>query len=153
VSRKFNWICPFCNHSQIVTDQNFSSGLERLYVSENKFGDIGINYTAIACLNEDCKEVYLSVDFDEVHASAAQGRYVSIAHIQEFILRPAHLAKTFPDFIPQVFRQDYLEACQIRDLSPKASATLARRCIQGIIRDFCKVSGRVYTLKLRISSD
>src|SRR3954447_26577331 len=32
------------------------------------------------------------------------------------------------------------EACRIRDLSPKACATLARRCIQGMIRDFCKVS-------------
>lgn len=32
----------------------------------------------------------------------------------------------------------------IRDLSPKASATLSRRCLQGIIRDFWKVkSGRL----------
>jgi Domain of unknown function (DUF4145) len=36
--------------------------------------------------------------------------------------------------------QDYIEASRIRDLSPKASATLARRCIQGMIRDFCKTS-------------
>jgi hypothetical protein len=34
-------------------------------------------------------------------------------------------------------RRDYEEACAIRDLSPKASATITRRCIQGIIRDFC----------------
>src|SRR5262249_8606925 len=27
----------------------------------------------------------------------------------------------------------------IRDLSPKASAALARRCLQGMIRDFCKI--------------
>ncbi|MGA2896385.1 MAG: DUF4145 domain-containing protein [Acidobacteriaceae bacterium] len=31
---------------------------------------------------------------------------------------------------------DYTEACLIAEKSPKASATLARRCLQGMIRDF-----------------
>ena len=33
-------------------------------------------------------------------------------------------------------RQDYEEAYAILNLSPKASATLSRRCLQGMIRDF-----------------
>ena len=33
-----------------------------------------------------------------------------------------------------------MEACRVRDLSPKASATLARRCLQGMIRDFCGIA-------------
>ena len=49
-------------------------------------------------------------------------------------------SKEFPDYIPDVVRNDYKEACLIKDLSPKASATLARRCLQGMIRDFWKVS-------------
>lgn len=32
-----------------------------------------------------------------------------------------------------------MEACSILDASPKASATLARRCLQGMIRDFWNV--------------
>ena len=43
------------------------------------------------------------------------------------------------DYIPQPIQQDYYEACRIRDLSPKASATLARRCLQGMIRDFWEI--------------
>ena len=43
--------------------------------------------------------------------------------------------KRYPDYIPQAIRSDYQEACTIVDLSPKAAATLARRCIQGMIRD------------------
>jgi hypothetical protein len=35
---------------------------------------------------------------------------------------------------------DYKEACLIVNDSPKASATLSRRCLQGIIRDFWKIS-------------
>jgi hypothetical protein len=34
---------------------------------------------------------------------------------------------------------DYTEACLIVEKSPKASATLARRCLQGMIRDFHQV--------------
>ena len=52
------------------------------------------------------------------------------------ILKPQSLAKQFPDYIPKAIRQDYEEACSIVNLSPKASATLSRRCLQGMIRDF-----------------
>lgn len=41
-----------------------------------------------------------------------------------------------PDYIPEAIRADYLESVAIADLSPKASATLARRCLQGMIHDF-----------------
>ena len=55
-------------------------------------------------------------------------------------LIPASSAKVFPDYVPQPIRDDYVEACAIRDLSPKASATLSRRCLQGMIRDFWKIA-------------
>ena len=38
--------------------------------------------------------------------------------------------------MPQAIRADYTEACLVRDLSPKSAATLARRALQGILRDF-----------------
>jgi hypothetical protein len=46
------------------------------------------------------------------------------------------MAKQFPSYVPAPILQDYNEACQIVDLSPKAAATLSRRCLQGMIRDF-----------------
>ena len=51
-------------------------------------------------------------------------------------IRPQSSAKQFPDYIPVAIRQDYAEACAIVSLSPKSSATLSRRCLQGMIRDF-----------------
>ena len=42
--------------------------------------------------------------------------------------------------VPTGVRQDYEEGHRIRELSPKASATLSRRALQGMIRDFWKVS-------------
>ena len=49
---------------------------------------------------------------------------------------PPYTGITLPDYIPEAIRKDYMEACAIIDSSPKASATLSRRCLQGMIRDF-----------------
>lgn len=53
---------------------------------------------------------------------------------------PISLAKAYPDYISQTIRSDYEEAHAILNLSPKASATLSRRCLQGMIRDFWGIS-------------
>lgn len=53
---------------------------------------------------------------------------------------PRSLALQFPDYIPKAIKEDYEEACSIVSLSPKASATLSRRCLQGMIRDFWGIS-------------
>lgn len=53
---------------------------------------------------------------------------------------PQTTAIKFPDYVPLAIRQDYEEAYAILNLSPKASATLSRRCLQGIIRDFWGIS-------------
>jgi hypothetical protein len=55
-------------------------------------------------------------------------------------LLPPSSAKPLPTYIPPPLRADYEEACAIVALSPKASATLARRCLQGMIRDFFGIS-------------
>ena len=57
-------------------------------------------------------------------------------------LRPESSAKPQPDYIPPQIVEDYYEACRIRDLSPKASATLSRRCLQGMIRHFWDVKDK-----------
>lgn len=49
---------------------------------------------------------------------------------------PPQKVQRFPDYIPKQVCDDYNEAALILDLSPKASATLLRRCLQSIIRDF-----------------
>lgn len=56
---------------------------------------------------------------------------------KKFIIpvHPSSYAKQFPDYIPDQIREDYEEAYKILNLSPKSSATLSRRCIQGMIRN------------------
>ncbi len=51
-------------------------------------------------------------------------------------LSPISEAKVLPEYVPQAIIADYQEACAIVHLSPKASATLSRRCLQGMIHDY-----------------
>ena len=73
-------------------------------------------------------------------------------------IRPQSKAKQYPEYIPAPIREDYEEACAVLYLSPKASATLARRCLQGMIRDFwgiakATLNAEITELKDKIPAD
>lgn len=55
------------------------------------------------------------------------------------VLLPNSQARTWPLFVPAALATDYKEAVDILDISPRASATLSRRCLQFMLRDHWKV--------------
>lgn len=132
------WTCPYCGRSQILGKENTQSNSNRFFVGENEFGSFGFSSFAIACLNSACKRITLNYGIYEADSRYTEWRPGK--DIQLWGLLPESSAKPQPDFIPKALRDDYIEACRIRDLSPKASATLARRCLQGMIRHFCGIS-------------
>lgn len=139
-----NWICPYCNHAQAESENQSYSEARFLRLGRKKYqGSLGLKFKAKACSNEGCGEIVLDADLYTTGEFGAYGPNTYIAKggpFEEYKLRPAFHVKPQPDYIPQAIRSDYAECCKIRDLSPKASATLARRCIQGMIRDFCGIS-------------
>ena len=46
--------------------------------------------------------------------------------------------------IPQALKEDYLEACEVLEISPKASAVLSRRVLQGVLKEQGFDSGNLY---------
>lgn len=109
--------CPYCGIEYLVTDQlkkfNYfefdSSHHETIYVHQ-----------------------YLCPRCDHISYVISSSGFEPGVHYSY----PSASAMFLPDYIPVAIRQDYLEAISIADLSPKASATLARRCLQGMIHDF-----------------
>jgi Domain of unknown function (DUF4145) len=93
---------------------------------------------AIFCPNPDCKNFTLDLYLREWDP----GSHALGTRIRKWSLIPESAAKPFPDYIPAPILSDYGEACLIVSLSPKASATLSRRCLQGMIRDFWGISKR-----------
>jgi len=135
-----SWKCPFCDRYSTLTNQNISSN-EFIFDDENKFGQLRLKTESITCPNPDCREFTLETSLFErqLISDRNSGYYKDGDLLKSWKLRPQSSAKPLPNYIPQAIKEDYEEACLILNLSPKASATLARRCLQGMIRDFWKV--------------
>jgi Domain of unknown function (DUF4145) len=134
----FNWTCPYCNRDQAVAENKFSQSIRPLGIFGNTEGVLGLQHIAVGCASANCGKttVHIVVRSAEYIASIGDYKFKSAPSIFNQRILPAGLAKPQPDFIPASIREDYFEASLICDMSPKASATLVRRCLQGMIRDF-----------------
>lgn len=139
---EFNWTCDYCNHAQTVTAARVQWRFGELLVKGHKDGVLGIGWRAIVCANDACRELTLDLYVKPGEHVGSGSRFEARNDSTLFAQRllPASRSKPQPDYIPHPLREDYYEACAIADLSPKAAATLARRCLQGMIRDFCGIS-------------
>jgi hypothetical protein len=93
----------------------------------------------IICPNPKCHKVTLRVTLFDIQWNELSREWDDKTTIKQWNLIPPSKARAFPSYVPKPVLHDYNEACLICKDSPKASATLARRCLQGIIRDFWKV--------------
>ena len=141
-NQPFNWQCPYCSRHTTISAERCSIEYHSFDLN-SKHGAQYLQTVVVSCPNDECKELTIT---------AARGGYRNarigperFAATETWRLRPRSSARVFPEFIPEALRTDYEEACDIRDRSPKASATLARRCLQGMVRDFWKVTpGRLF---------
>lgn len=123
--------CPYCKQVMSITSDTFKAQYtsfedhdEASYNrSYNEFHDSAIKLFFYKCPN--CNKYSIFV----------KGAGEKVEDINTTII-PKSSAKQFPEYIPKVIRNDYEEAYAIVNLSPKASATLSRRCLQGMIHDF-----------------
>ena len=134
-----SWQCPYCGHFQVLQEgQNLRIGIALNLTSISKYEYIGCRLWSIACLH--CKELTLDVNLNKVYMDQYRNRRLGDL-IRSWRLMPNSRAKPQPNYIPKYIIANYEEACKIADLSPKASAMLARRCLESIIKDFCKIEG------------
>ena len=139
----FPWTCPFCGRDTTILESNYDLSSTTLFKS-NVYGRKKVYTEFIVCPNTECREFTLTIklyDFNKVPKPGLLPGYdLAEAEFpaQVWRLIPPSEAKVFASKykISKAVLADYKEACLIRDLSPKASSTLSRRCLQGMIRDF-----------------
>lgn len=95
-----------------------------------------IDLYVLRCINVDCQETTIIA-----WNAFTKKQYDIFPHVN---------CKHFPTYIPQQIRNDYEEGCAIIQESPKAAATLFRRCLQGMIHDFWNIKEK--NLNAEISS-
>lgn len=126
-----SFTCPFCGHTMPIIKETFNESKIAFHTPVGGAYISDANYSLKLRLYKcpHCKKVTSFIDYT--------GEKLPSKTIPIY---PTSSAKQFPEYVPESVRNDYDEACAIVNLSPKASATLSRRCLQGIIRDFWGIS-------------
>ncbi len=124
--------CPYCHHNVSICPSTHN-------IQYPSFADFkGIHFGGL--IDTSCLEVHFFYCPNcSQYSIKVKGIGKSVQDI-DLPIKPYSSAKQFPEYIPQAIRQDYYEACAILKLSPKSSATLSRRCLQGMIRDFWEIN-------------
>lgn len=145
-----NFTCPHCGSQQIVTDK--ARGVLSSYGYIGKFAEMGayradsnslsLRAEAVRCANPDCNKVTVAAVLACGESTPNGTKHVAGSEFFSTHLYPRPQGKPFPVGVPAAMLADYQEAWSIIDLSPKSSATLARRCLQAMIRDFCDIHER-----------
>lgn len=124
------YICPFCGHAQAYSHsyalQNVGFWADRSKsVVPSEYLESGFQVYSFQCSNTVCGRIAVTA--------------INRSTEKQYDLIPQVVMKPFPEYIPLQIRRDYEEANLILEASPKAAATLLRRCLQGMIRDFWKI--------------
>jgi hypothetical protein len=136
----FHWTCPYCARDTTITNERvFEEGAN--FTIKNADGYKYFRFIFVVCPNKECAKFTLTT---MLHRAEFNHQFRTKELERRWNLIPPSRAKVFPDYVPSAIIEDYNEACMIVEPSPKASATLARRCLQGLIRDFWQVkAGRL----------
>lgn len=137
------YTCPFCEYEQSYKiDNNYEDGtcmvdevgFYKEYISGSQpkipfnYLDTEMKVYSFECNSRECGKICV------VAINKTSGKQIDIF--------PEATFKNYPDYIPSEIRSDYEEASMIIEKSPKASVTLLRRCLQGMIRKVWKIEDK-----------
>ncbi len=148
----FLWTCPFCTRDTTIRDSDRESAIDYVPHVTNEKESYAALTVFIRCPNPRCKRFALYVFLYSVTRTGPSSRTIN-EQVTNWQLIPASEAKQFPEYVPEAILRDYEEASLIASLSPRASATLARRCLQGMIRDFYGIRKRTLSEEIEAISD
>ena len=120
-------------------------------------GTLAFNLKTKVCSNDECRKITLKLivfarnDHDPEFPMRDSWEVGNMLYTWDLL--PESTAKPQPEYIPKAIVDSYTQACRIKSLSPMASATLARRCLQGMVRDFCVIEGRTLWHELQALQD
>lgn len=146
-----SWECPHCGTTATLQNVDVKRGTSTAVIHTAKENEgISLSWFAVKCPSKTCGRFVLDIGahFGNIgkfpngerseRVEADPKRPVGIG---DFRFEP-RVGTPLSAHAPKAVAEDYSEACLIKDLSPKAAATLCRRALQGMIRDFWGVNKR-----------
>jgi hypothetical protein len=117
--------CPHCSHDVVFIDGEVYRGQGNYgRVSDEYIGNGPIEQVRIRFLEcPNCGQLTVSGKVINKRTSDEKVRYVW----------PYSAVRFVPPEVPQELKTDYVEASEVLQISPKASAALSRRCLQIVL--------------------
>ena len=143
----FYWTCPTCGRHTTITQTNVDDRSMVLDCTATESGKaVEVQAQLIECPNTSCKAQAFSVHVHHGESSENVYRHQLVKKlapvgIGSFTFAPV-TAQPLSSHVPAQVAEDYNEAYLIKSLTAKASATLARRALQGMVRDFFNVRNK-----------
>lgn len=146
-----SWDCPYCGRISTQKAMQIEE-IGKAFRAATKYGPLYHGAYIHVCPNPDCAEYTV---FSYVAKAKIVNGFLQESDdiLETWHNKPQAVLKVLPDYIPKSIAEDYNEAALIKTLSPKASATLSRRCLQGMIRDFWGVKEKNLFLEIQSIKD
>lgn len=157
-----SWTCPHCGTVATLQSSDVARGNTTLSIGTAPDEDgVVVSAIAIRCPSKTCSRYCLDVSalfgiMTRYTGTTGHGNRTGSINADD--QRPIGIGNVrfepriqapLSSYVPPIVKEDYEEACLIKELSPKASATLCRRALQGMIRDFWQISRRTLAEELK----
>ncbi|MDH5670894.1 MAG: DUF4145 domain-containing protein [Myxococcales bacterium] len=133
--RALDWSCPSCGLSTEVAADRVQRSVTTV-MSENAVGPRLFALSAVVCPNRLCMQLSVTMAMHALRKDAHGSVAADERPLRSWDLVPGPKGRQLPNYVPDAVSAEYAQACQILDISPSAAALLARRCLQGMVRDF-----------------
>jgi hypothetical protein len=155
--------CPHCGAHQFVAEglgyresEDFSSiGIPSAVLKDGRGTcfpasrfDIGHKVGVCVCCRCQMPSIYAHVVMKHIDRENKNEQTIADTYFEGRIYPPADTPEVHVS-VPSHLQGDFKEGWAIRELSPRASALLARRCAQGAVRDFCGIAKDTLAQELR----
>lgn len=146
------WRCPSCGSPAQLTADRVQGAVFALPGAGTE-GPRALRIMTVACPDHLCGQLEVTATMHALETDRSGGQTPVEPPLKRWELLPGAGAKQLPNYVPEVIGREYAEAMQVLPVSPSASATLARRCLQAIVRDYWGVKGNYLADELDLIQD
>lgn len=133
-----DWQCQFCGLKTVLPSGRVQETLASPPVACAQ-GPCTFRLVLMVCPNQECNAMSAVMEVYVYEDDGRGGRRIASGPSQTWKIIPTSNAKQFPDYVPEKITKEYNDASAVLEINPNAAATLARRCLQAIVRDFFAV--------------
>lgn len=132
-------ICPHCG---IGFSPTWTAVAYRIPVDEDDDSELGEGYHVQTCFCTECKEIIVMLQYGHEYIYSIHGSYLNKIDKTIMIHPKFQKAKRAHEYVPKIYADLFLEASQVNNISPRASATLSRYLLQMLLHEEYEIKKR-----------